>query len=134
MISHTYARTQIYITSRKDTVSTTVNQIPNSIKTVVKARPVANLNVPIQVPVPVQIPMQVQAQAVPVQAVHPVQAVPVVQPMQMSVAKPHTPQELNKLFNEMKNSRKPFMTISMKGPTKSTSIFPDPFSLFDDNK
>lgn len=47
-------------------------------------------------------------------------------------AKPNTPYEVNKLFNEMKNSKKPFMTIKMKGPVKQ-SMFPDPFSLFDDD-
>lgn len=117
-------RTQLFIAARKDTVSSTVNQIP---ATLVKQRPSAvNLNVPI--PVHVQ---PVHVQPVPVQPVH----VPVHGAPQLNIAKPSTPQEMNKLFNEMKNSKKPFMTITMKGPPKESSLFPDPFNLFsDDNR
>lgn len=85
------------------------------------------------VPVKVQVPV-VAAQVPVVAAQVPVVAAqmqPVVAP-QLNIVKPSTPYEINKLFNEMKNSKKPFMTITMKAPPKS-SIFPDPFSLFDDN-
>lgn len=61
---------------------------------------------------------------------------PVVGPVNVPKANPShiaTPHEMNKLFNEMKNSKKPFMKITMKAPVKST-LFPDPFSLFDENK
>ncbi|XP_031620280.1 uncharacterized protein LOC116338887 [Contarinia nasturtii] len=101
-------QTQIFITPRKDTVSKTVNQIP---ATVVKKRPAAvNLSVP--VPIHVQLPVQLHLP---------------------QFAKPSTPQEMNKLFTEMKNSKKPFMTVSMKGPPKASSLFPDPFNLFNDD-
>lgn len=78
------------------------------------------MNIPVPVQVPVQLPVQVPVQ------------VPVQMPVIPHVAKASTPYEINKLFNEMKNSKKPFMTITMKAPTK-TSMFPDPFSLFDDD-
>ncbi|XP_055322038.1 uncharacterized protein LOC129578024 [Sitodiplosis mosellana] len=106
-------QTQIFITPRKDTVSSTVNQIP---ATLVKARPALKLNVPVHVP-----PMPVQ--------------VPVIGQVNVPQANTHvsTPHEMNKLFNEMKNSKKPFMTITMKAPAKSSSLFPDPFSLFEEN-
>lgn len=122
-------------------MSATANQIPT---TLVKARPL--MNVPVQAPVPMQIqPVQVhsvqlqsvQLQPVQVQPVQvqPVQAVPVhVQGHPINIPKPNTPKELNKLFNDMKSSKKPIMKITMKAPSKSQSIFPDPFSLFGDNK
>lgn len=69
-----------------------------------------------QVQMPVQLPVQV-----------PVVARPINVPKTAA-----TQYEMNKLFNEMKNSKKPFMSIKMKGPAK-TSMFPDPFNLFDDN-
>lgn len=72
------------------------------------------MNIPVPVQVPVQMPVQLQVPAIP------------------HVTKAQTPYEINKLFNEMKNSKKPFMTITMKAPAK-TSMFPDPFSLFDDD-
>lgn len=75
-----------------------------------KPKPVA---VKLNVPMPVNVPM-------------------IARPVNM--AKPNTPYEVNKLFNEMKNSNKPFMTIKMKAPAKQ-SMFPDPFNLFDvDNR
>lgn len=105
---------QIYITPRKDTISATVNQIPT---TLVKARPAVKLNVPVQpVPVPVTVPV-VGSVNVPKTNTH--------------ISTPH---EMNRLFNEMKNSKKPFMSITMKAPAKPSSLFPDPFSLFDENK
>lgn len=107
---------QIYITPRKDTISATLNQIP---ATLVKARPAIKLNVPVQ-PVPVHRTVQV----------------PVVGPVNVPKANTHvsSPHEMNKLFNEMKNDKKPFMTITMKAPAKPSSLFPDPFSLFEENK
>lgn len=74
--------------------------------------------VPVQVALPMSVPVPVQ--------------LPVVG-HQVNVPKPNAQYEMNKLFNEMKNSKKPFMKFTMKGPAKSSSLFPDPFSLFDDN-
>lgn len=108
------------MTSRKDTVAPApapANQIPTvlvkpkpaTISAAVAAQAI-NVNLPLKVPVK---PSQM-----------------IVRPI--SVLKPSTPYEINKLFNEMKNSKKPFMTIKMKAPAKQ-SMFPDPFSLFDDD-
>lgn len=94
-----------------------MNQIPTVL---VKQKPAATpINVNVPVPVKVPVPMKV-----------PVKAPIIVRPI--AVTKPQTPYEVNKLFNEMKNSKKPFMTIKMKAPAKQ-SMFPDPFSLFDDD-
>lgn len=115
------ARTQIFLTSRKDTIQATgINQIPTVL---VKAKPAAvKLKLPVKVPikVPVKVPVNVPVK------------VPVIQRQPITVTQPKTPYEVNKLFNEMKNSKKPFMTIQMKAPAKQ-SMFPDPFSLFDDD-
>lgn len=106
-----FAKAQIFLTQRKDTVSSTVNQIPTAL---VKAKPVVSVQ-----QVQVQVPM---AMTVPVVG------------HQVNVQKQNPQYDMNKLFNEMKNSKKPFMRITMKGPPKPTSLFPDPFSLFDDNR
>lgn len=116
-------RTQIFLTARKDTVQATgINQIPTVLvkaKPAVAAAAAVNLKVPVKVPMPVKVP-------VPVPVKVPILTRPI------PVTNPKTPYEVNKLFNEMKNSKKPFMTIQMKAPAKQ-SIFPDPFSLFDDD-
>lgn len=143
--------TQIFITPRKDTITGTMNQIPS---TLIKPKHKFNIAVKVPVKVPVQAPVPATIQVsgqVPVRMQMPVQMpvqIPVQMPVQMPAQMPvqvpvqvpviphpkvQTPYEMNKLFNEMKNSKKPFMKLTMKAPAKASSMLPDPFNLFDEN-
>lgn len=52
---------------------------------------------------------------------------------QLNIPNSNSQADMNKYYNNMKNSKKPYLTIKMKGPMNLKSLLPDPFNLFDDS-
>lgn len=147
-------RTNIFITSRMDTVGQTVNQIPIMVKTssitpqqnpsqTLQLTPVATQNIQaLPQPIP-QSQQQTAAQTIskpqpvqPGQTIQPGQSVTLKVPVPVSVANhglvSNSPADMNKFFNEMKNSKKPYLTIKMKSPKKS--MLSEALDLFTNNE